>query len=474
MAIRYKRKKERIITTGFGYVEDTIRGRIVNWMNEIIRKNKIHFEYVDQQIEIKFPDGSTRRFPDIVIWDKKGHKAACLIELKPPQGYTPYDFPLVNDAQSKVMNASPQIPYFATWNVNELVLWKTFDPEASSFIDRRKARYEVVKIRDLKEIDNIEVEQRIKEFLEKFLRDLEKIYFEKVEIPKIPVDEFFIYNLRSIVDAFYSPICNQIKLQFKEDNEFRDKLVRWFVEQGWLPPTTDDDFERIARQFMYLLLDKILFYNTLRISFKNLEPINIPDGVEKGSELKEILQSYFNKAEEVTDDYETIFGADFLESIPIPDDIVENFRYFINGFSKHDFSKIGFKDIGRIFDSLIPINERHKLGQYFTRPDVVDLINGFCIRDSDEIVADFGCGAGTFLVRGYARFKYLNPAKEHDALLKQLWGVDISKFAAHLSTINLAIRDLSQVRNYPRIICDDFFDVKIGGKFFFGPRKYKS
>lgn len=472
MAIRYKKGDERI-TTGFMYVEDTIRGRIVGWMNEIIQKNNIPFEYVDQQIEIKFPDGVSRKFPDIIIWERKGSKAACLIEFKPPLGWTPYDFPLVNDAQSKVMNASPQIPYFGTWNINELVLWKTFDEKAGSFIDRRKAIYEVIKVRDLREIDNIEVETKIKAFLEKFLKDLEKIYFERREVPKTPVDEFFISNLRSIVDAFYFPICNQIKIEFNRDKEFREKLVKWFVEQGWTPPTTNEDFERTARQFLYLIVDKILFYNTLRISFGNIEPINIPDEIKSGSKLKEVLQSYFNKAEEITDDYETVFAANFIETIPIPDNIVPNFRYFVNGFSKHDFSKIGFKDIGRIFDSLIPETERHKLGQYFTSDDVVDLINGFCIRSPDQIIADFGCGAGTFLVRGYARLKNLNPKKEHKELLEQLWGVDISKFPAHLSTINLAIRDLSEIRNYPKILCDDFFDVKIGKKFFFGPRKYK-
>ena len=108
---------------------------------------------------------------------------------------------------------------------------------------------------------------------------------------------------------------------------------------------------------------------------------------------------------------------------------------------------------------MIPINERHKLGQYFTRPDIVDLINGFCIRNEDQIIADFGSGAGTFLIRGYARVNNLNPEKEHAKILEQLYGVDISKFPAHLSTISLANKDLSEVKNYPLVICKDFFDV---------------
>ncbi|HEC91646.1 MAG TPA: SAM-dependent DNA methyltransferase, partial [Candidatus Atribacteria bacterium] len=222
---------------------------------------------------------------------------------------------------------------------------------------------------------------------------------------------------------------------------------------------------------LYLFIDKILFYNTLKIRYKKLKGIKISKSVKTGLELKKELQKYFNRAEIVTKDYETIFVANFIEAIPVPDEIVFTLKYFINGFSKYDFSKLGFRDIGRIFDRLIPEDKRHKLGQYFTRSDVVDLINGFCIR-KDGTIVDFGCGAGTFLVRGYARLKNLYPEKEHNDLLAQLWGVDISKFAAHLSTISLAIRDLSEIENYPRVFCEDFFDIKPKIKLDLLPKRY--
>jgi type I restriction-modification system DNA methylase subunit len=450
--MRYLKREDRSV--GFAYVEDTVRGRLANWMNEVLKEINSPFEYVDQQIEIKYSDKS-RKFPDLVVWEKKGHQAACLIELKPPIGWT-HDL-ILNDAQSKATAANPQIKYIGTWTVNDLFLWKTFDPEAKTILDRRVGRYEALRIKSLREIDKPEIERQIKKFLEKFFKDLEEIYFERKELPKPPVDEFFIMNLRSAVDAFDYPISLHLKETYDRDKKFREQLNEWFVEQGWTPPNRNEDFERIARQFLYLLMDKLLFYNTLRLKFRELKPINIPEGVKEASVLKARLQEYFDIAERVTGDYETIFVANFIEGIPIPDELIPNFRYFINGFSKHDFSKIGLKDIGRIFDSLIPINERHKLGQYFTPPDVVDLISGFCIRRDGDKVADFGCGAGTFLVRSYARLKALNPKKAHREILSQLYGVDIAKFPAHLSTISLAIRDLSSVENYPQVICKDFF-----------------
>ena len=441
----------------FGYVEDSIRQRIVEWMNKIIEDEKLPFDRADAQIEIKLPDGSKRKFPDIVIWKDRLRKPVCLIELKQPS-WGPTDWYVTNDAQSKSIIASPQVPYFAACNINELILWKTFEEEALSWEERRKGIYHLAKIKNLREIDYPEVETKFRESLKRFLRDLVEIYIEKKVLPTVPIDEFFIYSLRTVVDSLYFPITVEIEKLFKTEVEFRKGLIKWFVSQGWNAPSTDEDFEKIARQFLYLLMNKVMFYNTLR-KVKKIKDLQIPETIEDGNGLKQELQRYFDIAKEATEDYETIFGFDFLEKIPIPNDVVSSLISFLNGFSRYDFTKLGYKDLGHVFDRLIPNDERHTLGQYYTNPDVVDIINTFCIRDVDEKVADFGCGAGTFLVRAYARIKYLNPSKTHGEILNQIIGGDISKFAAHLSMINLASRDLSKVENYPLVLCKDFFDI---------------
>jgi type I restriction-modification system DNA methylase subunit len=138
---------------------------------------------------------------------------------------------------------------------------------------------------------------------------------------------------------------------------------------------------------------------------------------------------------------------------------------FIHKIGEHDFSKINYEVLGNIFQRLIPEDERHKLGQYFTRPDVVDLIVGFCVRSADDRVLDGGCGAGTFLVRSYVRKKILNPNKTHRDIIRDLYGIDIAKFPAHLSIINLASRDLSEVENYPNILHGDFFNTLPGKEY---------
>jgi len=96
---------------------------------------------------------------------------------------------------------------------------------------------------------------------------------------------------------------------------------------------------------------------------------------------------------------------------------------------------------------------------------VVDLINSFCITSGQEKVMDPACGGGTFLVRAYARKRILAPGRKHGELLSDLFGVDIDEVATHLTTINLATRDLIDAENYPQIVRSDFFDIE-GNKPF--------
>ncbi|PIW40344.1 MAG: SAM-dependent methyltransferase, partial [Chloroflexi bacterium CG15_BIG_FIL_POST_REV_8_21_14_020_46_15] len=107
--------------------------------------------------------------------------------------------------------------------------------------------------------------------------------------------------------------------------------------------------------------------------------------------------------------------------------------------------------------------------------DVVDIILKFCLRHEDDKVLDPACGAGTFLVRAYQHKKLWNQRLNHEDILNTLWGNDIAKFPAHLSTINLAIRDLGVDKNYPNILQEDFFNLlSTEGGFELSPKSRRA
>jgi type I restriction-modification system DNA methylase subunit len=190
-----------------------------------------------------------------------------------------------------------------------------------------------------------------------------------------------------------------------------------------------------------------------------LDPLEIPKSLKSGNLLQSNLQGFFNLVLKI--DYETIYSTDFIDQIAFPEnqDVVDEIKELIEVLGKYDFSLMGYDVIGRIFEKLIPEEERHILGQYFTSPDVVDFILRFCLIHETDKILDPACGAGTFLVRSYQHKKLMNQRLTHEEILRTLWGNDIAKFPAHLTTINLAINDLRSDENYPRVIRKDFFDL---------------
>ena len=70
--------------------------------------------------------------------------------------------------------------------------------------------------------------------------------------------------------------------------------------------------------------------------------------------------------------------------------------------------------------------------------------------------------------------KVLAENRNHRDLLTDVYGTDISQFAAHLTTMNLATRDLVEDENYPRVGRSDFFNVLPDSPFVKLPQKLKS
>ncbi|OFX29125.1 MAG: hypothetical protein A2X08_01450 [Bacteroidetes bacterium GWA2_32_17] len=439
--------------------EWTCAAKLAGWINEIAKEKDIPIGVAE--VETKTKDSGKRS--DIIIYKTpKNLDALCVIECKQPF-WDVFNEELKEDARNK--GNKRKAPYFATCNFKKLIWWNTERANNPVLTEEQQIleKYNFSEIENLDEIENIRYREPICRELGKFISKLYAVHTGKEPEPKQAIDEHLIDRIHEkirVLSYFYTDI---IRDKFHKDANFAKSLQNWFFEQMWEFSGQQNDFDKAARQTAYLLVNKILFYDVLQSKQpKELDPLIIPDSLMKGSMMQKTLQLYFEEVLKI--DYETLYTHDFIDSIAFTDDddLVKQIKEIISVLNRYNFGTLGYDILGRVFERLIPPGERHTLGQYFTSADVVDLILHFCSQNEDDKLLDPSCGAGTFLVRGYQQKKLMNQFKKHEEILDKLWGNDIAKFPAHLSTINLAIKDLGVLKNYPNILQSDFFALQVG------------
>lgn len=431
----------------------------MSWMREIIEKHNL-----DLGLPIVETAGKDNKFPDMEIYEsRRSDDCLCLFEAKRPNfDVFEHEEELKEPARQKATKRNSK--YFVLLNFRKLVWFDT--AKVNAMLPEEQQIIQTYTLSDLTTLDDLETTRnasRIKKNLEEFLLKLYAVQTGKETVPQIPVDELLINKLQekiNLLTHYYSQI---IEDKCTEDTTFLQNLHKWFFDQSWNFAGTYDDFEKAARQASYLLVSKILFYDTLQNKRPNdLDPLEIPQGLTKGAKLQQQLQGYFNDALKI--DYENVFNVDFVDELAFPDsrEVIEEIKKLVALLNRYNLSELGFDIIGRIFERLIPSEERHNFGQYFTDSDVVDLMLKFCLKHENDKTLDPSCGSGTFLVRAYQHKKLMNKRLTHEQILETIWGNDIAKFPASLSIINLAINDLSVDQNYPNIIKEDFFNIQVG------------
>ena len=403
---------------------------------------------------------------DITLKNKNG-KSIFFIELKDP---TAKDGKSVFDSNVLIREVERaqriDIKYFG--NCNFL---------ACAFFDRDKL-YEKVSVTEgfftLQDFERLSKNYLPnKEILNK-LRIIASFYLEraieildKKPIQFSPLDELFIFKIRKLIEVFAHPISNKVWEKYKSNKTFEKEVRQYAQSQLWNIPTTFEEIENLTHIGLLMLISKLIFYKAYvdNQTYNDLSPMQIPDEIETPEALEILIWKYFEAFQEVTGNFELLIGerANVIFQIPfVSDAVIDLIKDLLHTEKQYDFSKIPFDIIGRIFEELIREDERHKLGQYFTPPHVIDLINSFAINKSSDKIFDPSCGSGTFLVRAYERKKQLcadeDKGAKHEILLNEIYGNDISGYPAYLSMLNLAIRN-TRKPSYPRISNKDFFAI---------------
>lgn len=302
-------------------------------------------------------------------------------------------------------------------------------------------------------------------------KDIEEIlrfvaqWYAKVPVHLIDIDWLFISRLRSFV-YFLSEKLRPVVKRLEKDETFSRKLREFTEKVGSVSS------EQLAREAAYLLMNKLVFYKILERHYRDLprlKPISAPDGAS----FIEFLRRYFGKAIEVTRDFEPVFITEVYDEVPLPDldYVFDEVNSFIEEMDTYRLEEVGSDIVGYIYEELIPAEERHKLGQFYTPPPIAELIVKWAVRNPKDIVMDPAVGSGTFLVKAYKRLMELKldhyrrkgmkarPAGLHKEILSQLYADDINPFPAHLTAMNLAMRDVRYPTSEMNVIVEDFFNI---------------
>jgi len=273
-----------------------------------------------------------------------------------------------------------------------------------------------------------------------------------------PLDEVFVYRLKTLHSILAPLVHDSLRDKLASDKAFKKRYEDWVRKQGW---TLDEERQsNVANQAAYILINKILFYKAL----ERKKDLPLLTKAENVSELLKVLRTCFDKALKI--DYKAVFQRDpIYDEIPLTLEVANILNIIIEEVSEYDLAGMKRDIIGTLYEKLLPADERHDLGQYYTPPQIVELIVRLCVENPDDRVLDPACGSGGFLVESYRRLLQLKgketPDNEtHQELLNQIWGVDINKFPAHLATINLATQNLESKSDFVNVIVSDFFDIR--------------
>jgi len=429
--------------------ERELASKIAHWFSEYLAEREYPFRSASVEPSIKV--GKSTYFADIIIWaDEQETIPFSYIELKKPHGEPENLERFAGKAQALKV----KIAY--TWNFQTLNAYKIRDSKMD-LIDSES----YLIFADIQDWKRADIQIKIRKYVQKIIDELLQISKTGKFLKFKPEKHYFIDFLRNSVKRLLPSFEFQVHSMYHR-KEFKPVISKYAAEQAIYYSTEDEFFRIIASQRVYGLVTRIIFYLTIKRYFSDL-----PDIYTSETKLEESLAFAFKCA--CDKDWQAVFQRIPMDELGIPQDSEEILTELLTELAVYDFNQVPEDVIGELFEELIEPESRHTLGQYFTREDLVDFVIATIVNDASHTYADPTCGSGTFLMRLYSRLKYLDRQIRHTELLDRIWGIDIGKFPAELSTINLFRQNPADFNNFPRILHADLFTVNTGDIIEFPP-----
>jgi type I restriction-modification system DNA methylase subunit len=383
-------------------------------------------------------------------------------------------------------------PFFATANSDIIFVFSPIE-DPSEFIDMdacRDGRYEDVikpgKYKELLDKYRFRYYRLTESEVEEMIDNVVNSWRNTATINELRVNlgNWFIEQLRfGFIETLLDyGVGDYLKKELARDSKYwslLDKLARDYGYKNGLVDIVGQNLEKVddlARMMLYVLMNKIIFYKVLEKHYRglnSLKPLCRSVNYSTSKYLEVLKSNYFSSVVSVTNDFEPIFNTGLFDELRLPDDpeVCRIIDDLINLIDEVGAERIG-DIIGYIYEQLIPAEERHRLGQFYTPPAVARLIVKWSVRKPTDTVLDSGCGSGTFLIEAYSRLYELKtgktisesrPSKEvHEAILNQLYGIDINPFPLQLTAMNLAMRNARNPSSNMNLVHQDFFTILPG------------
>jgi len=276
----------------------------------------------------------------------------------------------------------------------------------------------------------------------------------------VPDNEYLEKIIYNLLEKIQNDIRDQIKTIDKDSGEWYDikfSLMR-IENEIKIPENTEKEkavLDEFINQTSYVLLIKIILIRILEdneLISKNL----YNGGFKKLTEppFEYTLDRILKEAKfEANSFYPYFFnGSAYDFQIDNEDLFIE----ILFQLSKINFAEINFDLIGNLYEHYLNEDERKEKGQYYTPHYIVEFILnriGFTGKTGNEIdkrtILDPACGSGGFLVEVAKRLREAGNTRENEAknaIINNVYGVEITMFAMFLADVNIIIQILPLVK----------------------------
>jgi methylase of polypeptide subunit release factors len=257
-------------------------------------------------------------------------------------------------------------------------------------------------------------------------------------------EDFIVGRLRSFHASLVPRYESRIREKFADDDGFRHSLLSWARENDYpvARPEMERTFRIAAQRYAYLVMARIVFAERRR---------------EDGGDDDSGVESAFVEAPFVG----TLVGSNssgLFDTIPTDEETRECVRAFAASIERESLSAVESDIAGRIYEQLIPADERTAFGQFYTPVEIGRLLSRWAIRSPNDRVLDPASGTGSLTVHAYERLDELDSCS-HRELLRRLTAVDINEVPLQLTALNLASRNGHEQTDDGVVYHSDFFDL---------------